>query len=924
MVGKTVSHYRILEKIGQGGMGVVYLAQDTTLDRKVALKFLPEELEQDPTTRKRFLREAKSAAALDHPYVCQIHEVGEVEGKSFISMEYVQGTTLKEKLTEGPLPLKEALEKAAEIAEAVEEAHKQGVVHRDLKPSNVMLTPQGHVKVMDFGLAKQVTPVEGQDQEITTALTQQGSSLGTVPYMSPEQVRGQEVDTRSDIFSFGVVLYEMLTGVNPFKGDTSVDTSHAIVGETPPPLTRYTEDIPALLQHTVKKMLAKEPDRRYQLIHDVRIDLSEVIDDIVASSTARPETDSVARTAREMTTAEGQRSWRRMAPWLVVCSVLSAVVASFLVWNVKPPAQPAQGSLARFKMELPPTQRLTQLGNHVVAFSPDGKHLVYAANDQLYLRAMDQLEAKLIPGTDDGQARSPFFSPDGQWVGFGAGGQLKKVLISGGTPVTLCETRRLWGASWGADEWIVFGNRSGIFRVSAAGGARELLIGVDRDKGEEAYGPQILPGGDAILFTLRTGRDWDDAQIVVQSLETGERKILINGGRDARYVRTGHLVYARGESLFAVPFDPGQLEVTGGQVPIVEGVKAVVNTVTGGTAPPAHFSFSDLGSLVYVPDTVRGTYQANLLDRLYGSTGSRTLVWVDREGREEFLAAEPGVYFDPRISPDGSRVALTVVDADNWDVWIYDLERQMANRLTFDPAVEQRPAWTPDSRRVVFGSDRGGEASNLFWKAADGTGEAERLTTSPYDQRPHFWLDDKRLLFEEPGRETRQDLHLLLMGDETTSRPLLNTQFTEDRPAISSDGRWIAYRSDESGQSEIYVRPFPNVEEGKWLISRDGGISPVWGPNGRELFYRSLKEEVMMIVRIETEPVFTYSTPEVLFKGSYFRSRNRNYDISPDGQRFLMLKEVGQTEEGSAPTQDALVVVENWFEELKRLVPIDH
>jgi serine/threonine-protein kinase len=613
-----------------------------------------------------------------------------------------------------------------------------------------------------------------------------------------------------------------------------------------------------------------------------------------------------------------------MAPWLVVCSVLSAVVASFLVWNVKPPAQPAQGSLARFKVELPPTQRLTELGNHVVAFSPDGKHLVYAANDQLYLRAMDRLEAKLIPGTDDGQTRGPFFSPDGQWVGFRAGGQLKKVLISGGTPVTLCETRGLWGASWGVDEWIVFGDAAGIFRVSAGGGAKELLIGVDRDKGEEAYGPQILPGGDAILFTLWTSRDWDDAQIVVQSLETGERKILINGGRNARYVRTGHLVYARGESLFAVPFDPGQLEVTGGNVPIMEGVKAVMNTVTGGTASPAHFSFSDLGSLVYVPDTVRGTYQANTLDRLYGSTGNLALVWVDREGQEELLAAEPGVYFDPRISPDGSRVALTVVDSDNWDVWIYDLGRQMANRLTFDPAVEQRPAWTPDSRRVVFGSDRGGEASNLFWKAADGTGEAERLTTSPADQRPHFWLDDKRLLFEEAGRETRQDLHLLLMGDETTFRPLLNTQFTEDRPAISSDGRWIAYRSNESGQSEIYVRPFPNVEEGKWLISRDGGISPVWGPDGRELFYRSLNEEVMMIVRIETEPVFTYSTPEVLFKGSYFRSRNRNYDISPDGQRFLMLKEVGQTEEGSAPTQDELIIVENWFDELKLLVPIDN
>ena len=923
MVGETISHYKILEKIGQGGMGEVYLAQDTKLDRKVALKFLPEEMQQDSTARKRFLREAKSAAALDHPYICHIHEVGEVEGKSFISMEYIQGTTLKEKLAEGPLPVKEALEKATEIAEALEAAHKQEIVHRDLKPSNIMLTPEGHVKVMDFGLAKRVTPVEGQEEEITTKLTQQGSTLGTVPYMSPEQVRGQVVDTRSDIFSFGAVLYEMLTGVNPFKKGSAMDMAHAILDETPPPLTRYTENIPVLLQHTVKKMLAKEPDRRYQLIHDVRIDLGEAMDDIVVSSTSRSGTDSMAGTPREMATAEGQRSWQRLAPWLVVCAVLSAVVASFLVWNVKPPAQPAQGSVTRFKMELPPTQRLTQLGNHVVAFSPDGQHLVYAANDQLYLRAMDQLDANLIPGTDDGQARGPFFSPDGQWVGFGAGGQLKKVLISGGTPVTLCETGGLWGASWGVDEWIVFGAAPGIFRVSAAGGAKELLIGVDRDKGEEAYGPQILPGGDAILFTLWTGRDWDDAQIVVQSLETGERKVLINGGRNARYVRTGHLVYARGESLFAVPFNPGQLEVTGGQVPILEGVKAVVNTVTGGTAPPAHFSFSDLGSLVYVPDTVRGTYQANPLDRLYGSTGSLTLVWVDREGQEEPLSMEPGVYFDPRISPDGSRVALTVVDADNWDVWIYDLGRQMANRLTFDPAVEQRPAWTLDGRRVVFGSDRGGEASNLFWKAADGTGEAERLTTSPNDQRAHFWVDGKTLVFEEGDPETRQDLHLLSLEGEPTSRPLLKTQFTEDRPALSPDGRWIAYRSNESRQSEIYVRPFPNVEEGKWLISRDGGISPVWGPDGRELFYRSLNEEAMMIVRIETEPVFTYETPEVLFTGSYFRSRNRNYDISPDGQRFLMLKEVEQTEEASATTQNALIIVQNWFEELKRLVPID-
>ena len=304
MVGKTISHYKILEKIAQGGMGEVYLAQGTTLDRKVALKFLPEELEQDPTARKRFLREAKSAAALDHPYICHIHEVGEVEGKSFISMEYVQGITLRERLTEGPLAVRKALETATEIADALEAAHKQKIVHRDLKPSNIMLTPQGHVKVMDFGLAKQVTPIEGQEQEITTALTKQGSTLGTVPYMSPEQVRGQEVDTRSDIFSFGVVLYEMLTGVNPFKGDTSVDTSHAILGETPPPLTRYTEGIPVLLQHTVRKMLAKEADRRFQLIHDVRTDLGELIEE---------SGDSISELATEPSRATSAGEWWRRA-----------------------------------------------------------------------------------------------------------------------------------------------------------------------------------------------------------------------------------------------------------------------------------------------------------------------------------------------------------------------------------------------------------------------------------------------------------------------------------------------------------------------------------------------------------------------------------------------------------------------------------
>jgi len=429
VVGKTVSHYRILEKIGQGGMGEVFLAQDTTLDRKVALKFLPEELQQDSTARKRFLREAKSAAALDHPYICHIHEVGEVEGKSFISMEYVQGETLKDKLSQGPLPLKDALEKATEVVEALEEAHKQGIVHRDVKPSNIMLTPQGHVKVMDFGLAKQVTPVEGQEQEITTALTQQGSTLGTVPYMSPEQVRGQVVDTRSDIFSFGVVLYEMLSGVNPFKGDTSVDTAHAILGEIPPPLTRYTENIPVLLQHTVKKMLAKQPDDRYQLIHDVRTDLAVLVDEI-EEVLAKPTTASPTSQAP-----------RRLQPWAMAVGlvVLTAIVTSLVVWSLIRSSPPVPQAATQFVITPPPSVSLTnRADDNELAISPDGRHLVYLVSDaagrrQLYVRSLDELMATPIPGTENADG-DPFFSPEGEWLAFFTlDNKLKKVSLMGKT-----------------------------------------------------------------------------------------------------------------------------------------------------------------------------------------------------------------------------------------------------------------------------------------------------------------------------------------------------------------------------------------------------------------------------------------------------------------------------------------------------------
>jgi len=481
LIGQQISSYKILSLLGAGGMGAVFLAQDTTLDRKVALKFLPEELQQDSTARKRFLREAKSAAALDHPYICKVYEVGEEEGKSFIALEYIRGTTLQEKLGEGPLALKEVLEKATEIAEALEEAHKQGIVHRDVKPANIMLTPQGHVKVMDFGLAKRLAPAEsfeGQVQILPANLTQTGMTLGTLGYMSPEQLRGEEVDTRSDIFSFGVVLYEMLTGVHPFKKAQPVETGNAVLNEAPAPLPQYMDEVHPILQHTVKKMLAKEPARRYQHIADVRIDLEEVSTEIVELPLeARAVAGALSEAASEGVAAPlPERPWRQAIPWSITIVVI--IMAGFALWSL---TRPASRLLTRFVVTLPPDLQLVETtDSYPLALSPQGDRLVYAAwsgggRAQLYLRTLDQLEAQPMPGTEG--ALEPFFSPDGQWVGFFADGKLQKVSVAGGVPLTICDIPgggRPHGVSWGPHDTIVFTEfDSGLWRVS---GDQELGI----------------------------------------------------------------------------------------------------------------------------------------------------------------------------------------------------------------------------------------------------------------------------------------------------------------------------------------------------------------------------------------------------------------------------------------------------------------
>ena len=532
---------------------------------------------------------------------------------------------------------------------------------------------------------------------------------------------------------------------------------------------------------------------------------------------------------------------------------------------------------------------LTGRGRHVVALSSDGTRLVYSANQQLYLRAMDQMEATPVRGTEGG-ARSPFFSPNGEWVGFWVGGQLKKVAISGGATVSLCEAQGPWGARWGADDNVVFGQRGvGIMQVSADGGTPEVLIPLEGTA--DGLYPQVLPGEKAVLFTFG---NVGDEQIVVHSLETGERKVLIEGGRDARYVPTGHLVYVLEGTLLAVPFDLEKLEVTGGPITMAEGVMTAL-----GRSGAAHFSVSDTGALVYV-------------------TGSdprdRTLVWVDRDGREEALAAEPRAYTYPRISPDGGRLALDVRDQGT-DIWIWDFARETLTRLTFAPGGDFYPVWTPDGRRVAFASDRDGP-DNLYWRAADGTGAVERLNESENYQLPTaFTPDGKQLVFVDFGE---QGANLGVLSLEGSPEPLLATEFNERNAEISPDGGWLAYQSNTSGQDEIYVRPFPNVEDGQWLISRGGGTRPLWSPDGRELFYLDSGNR-LMAVDVQTKPSFAPGNAEELFGGYYARQAGRTYDISLDGERFLMIKQSGSDETSSTE----FILVQNWFEELKRLVPTE-
>ncbi len=891
--GTRLGPHEILSAIGAGGMGEVYRARDTRLNRTVAIKVLPPHLADRSELRERFEREARTIASLNHPHICTLFDIGQQDGVDYLVMEYLEGETLAHRLQKGPLPLEQVFQYAIEISDALDKAHRKGVTHRDLKPGNVMLTKTG-TKLLDFGLAKlkqQVAPANVQLSELPTAsdpLTAHGAIVGTLQYMAPEQLEGKEVDARTDIFAFGVVVYEMATGKKAFEGKSQASVIGAILKDDPPPISSLQPMTPPALDRVVKRCLAKEPEERCQSAKDLTDELKWMAE---GGSQV-----TFARTAA----AKGIRALGRRALILGLGALLfGAAIASLAVWNLKPAPGPAPQLESRFTITLPPGQQLAGLDNGpAVGLSPDGTHLAYAARQgatqQLYQRAMDSLEAKPIPGTEG--AVNPFFSPDGQWVGFFAGQKLKKVSVNGGAALTLSDAVYSYGASWGSQGMIAFAptTAGALQQVPEAGGAPQQLTRLEKGQSSQRW-PEFLPGGKAVLFAASAiTASWNNGQVAAQSLGASERRNLIQGGTHPRYATSGHLVYAQAGNLMAVPFDPQRLTVTGTAVPVVEGV--VQSPVSGA----AQYSFSSTGSLVYIPGGVQ-------------SAQSR-LVWVTRSGAEQPMAAPVRTYQFPRLSPNGRQVGVAIAEQET-QIWLYDLSRETMSRFTFEGNTNGNPTWTPDGKRIAFESNREG-AVNLFWQLADGSGGLERLTTSENFHAPSSWSSDAQLLaFIEANPTTGYDIWVLRMSDRK-ALPFLQTPFLESAPRFSPDRRWLAYISDESGHREIYAQPYPGPG-GKWQISTEGGTEPVWNPNGRELFYRS--GDKMMAVEITEQPSFSVGRPKVLFEGPYQPTPATfpNYDVTPDGQRFLMLKPSEAAE--VAPTQ--INVVLNWFEELKQKVP---
>jgi serine/threonine-protein kinase len=900
--GTTLGPYSVTAKIGEGGMGEVYRARDTKLDRDVALKVLPQAFTEDPDRLARFEREAKVLASLNHPNIAAIHGLEESDGVRALVLELVEGPTLADRIAQGPIPIDEALPIAKQIAEALEAAHEAGVIHRDLKPANIKVKDDGTVKVLDFGLAKALEGDTGSDPSesptLTAAATQLGVIMGTAAYMSPEQARGESVDKRADIWAFGCVVYEMLSGRRSFEGRTVSDTLASVL-KTEPDWKVLSGDVPASVRKLLRRSLNRDRKERLQHIGDARVEIKEAL-------TAAASDETV------VTPGAQPAGWRQALPWSLGTLVVGSVVTGLAVWSVTGPPAPVP-RVARFAIPPPAPETVGVPGSSsMLAISPDGTKVVYAASGgspyQLYVRDLGALTATPLQGLDT-PVFSPFFSPDGALVGFDdvSDNTLKRISIFGGPAVTICSTGAgiVLGASWGEDDTIIFGTNlpSGLWRVPYGGGEPEEITSPDVGQaGVNHAWPHILPGGRAVLFTIQTEGDIENAQIALLDLDTGHQRVLVQGGSHPRYSSTGHIVYGVSGTLRAVAFDVDRLEVTGlSPVLVLEGVA----TRASGAV---EFDLASDGSLVYVSGSV-------------APSGNNVPVWIDHEGTEVPLDIPERYYASPRLSPDESRLAVTI-QGENTDVWVSEVARGALTPLTDHPAIDTNPVWTPDGERIVFFSRRGG-SSGLFRVSADGTGEVEHLITIdetnvvlPYASS----ADGSRLVFEYGSLdETGRNIGVLLLDDEPTWEPLLDTNADEFSPAISPDGNWVAYASDETGQPEVYAQRFPELG-GKVSISAGLGIHPLWAPDSRSVYF--VDPDGMQVVPVELDSSLRVGGAEVLFPVvGYVVAPLRNHDLSPDGQRFLMLKEDAATTSDGDGAPD-VILVQNWTEELKERVPI--
>jgi len=824
MVGRQVGHYRIINLLGQGGMGEVYLAEDTSLERRVAVKFLPEAFGGDLLARKRFLREARSAAALDHPYICRIFEVGCTDdGRDFIAMEYVEGRTLQARLAQGPLAVKETLKLGAELAEALDSAHGKKFIHRDLKPANIMTTPSGHLKIMDFGLAKRIAAEDGREQDLSSTLTREGATVGTLSYMAPEQIRGEPADARSDIFSLGIVLYEMVTGVHPFRRPQPIETTSAILREDPAPLDRYVDDLPELLRHTIEKMLEKEPSERYQSVHEVLTNLNRLREDSGGASFVTGWPGAAVPSAI----------------WIGSVVAVGALAAGLTWWSLDPQEPPAERPVLRTSILLPSefglssTIRSGQLLTswREIVLSPDGRTLVFSAGEgappapiKLYWRRLDRDQVSPIPGGEGGV--QPFFSPDGRWIGYWVPGKLRKIPVEGGIPVDLAEVEvPPAGAFWTEDGRILLGNcRGGLEWVSAEGGTLNSLTEFNPARESRHLLPWALPGTHGILFTAMPHSYGANAWLEVFIPASGRREVLLEDAADGRYLATGHIVFLRRGRLMAAPFDLKSLKITGSPVPIEDGVQHALNmpgdVVNSGSG---QFWISDAGTLVFASG---GIYQDQGME----------LVWVDRKGTvTQVEGFDKPLLSHPALSPDGRKIVFCE-KAISGALWLFDLERATHTNLLGE-GLAGPPVWSPDGRQLAYSWSSAGPL-NVWLMSADRKEDVRRLTQSAYDQYVCSWSADGTKLAIVESKGSNIDTLIFNLNSGRLD-PFLTSNTIEWSPKFSPDGRWLAYSANETGRMEVYVTSYPTRDQ-TIMISSQGGVGPIWSSSSRELFYRSL------------------------------------------------------------------------------------